>query len=169
MELMSAISTRRSVRSYTNDDITDEMIDRIIRAGMMAPSAGNQQPWHFIVVRDKEKMKQVPDFHPYAAMLKSCPASIVVCGDPDGKNWPDFWPQDCSAAIQNMLLAARDLGIGTVWVGVYPVLERMEGMRKIFGIPKTIHPFAIIPVGMPRSEFQKIDRYKKELIHIENW
>jgi nitroreductase len=169
MEFFDVISTRRSFRKYTEQDVSEAMIDTIIRAGMMAPSAGNQQPWHFIVTRDHDKMAKVQEFHPYASMLKSAPVAIVVCGDPSQKKWPDFWPQDCSAALQNMLLAARDIGLGTVWVGVYPLKDRMEGMRKLFGIPAEIYPFAIVPVGWPNTEFKSMDRYNGSLIHSENW
>lgn len=169
MEFFDVISTRRSVRSYAKQDVSEAMIDKIIRAAMMAPSAGNQQPWHFIVIRDREKMEQVPKFHPYASMLKNAPVAIVVCGDPNHKKWPDFWPQDCSAALQNMLLAARDLGLGTVWAGVYPLQDRMEGLRKLFGIPADIYPFAIVPVGWPDTEIKAMDRYNGSLIHSEVW
>jgi nitroreductase len=169
MELSEVISTRRSIRKYKEKEVPDEMVHTIIRAAMMAPSAGNQQPWHFIITRDRKKMSEVTEFHPYASMLKKVPAAIVVCGDPSGKKWPDFWPQDCSAAVQNMLLSARDLGLGTVWVGVYPLEDRMGGIRKLFGIPGNIYPFAIVPVGWPAAEFKEMDRYNASLIHSENW
>jgi len=169
MELMEVMSTRRSIRRYTEKEISDEMIEQVIRAGMMAPSAGNQQPWHFIVTRDREKMGKVTSFHPYASMLRNTPVSIVVCGDPNGKKWPEFWVQDCSAALQNMLLAARNIGLGTVWTGVYPLEDRMEGMRKTFEIPDNIYPFAIVPIGWPDTNFKSMDRYNASLIHNENW
>jgi len=169
MELMEAIFTRRSIRKYTDQEVQSEMIDEIVNAAMMAPSAGNQQPWHFIVTRDKEKMAKVPDFHPYASMLKNAPVAIVVCGDPNGKKWPDFWPQDCSAALQNILLAARNLGLGSVWAGVYPLEDRMAGMRKLFGIPDSIYPFAIVPIGWPVAGFKAAERYNPALVHEEMW
>jgi len=169
MELLEAISTRRSIRKYTEKDVSDEMINKIIRAAMMAPSAGNQQPWHFIITRDREKMSKVPEFHPYASMLRNASVAIVVCGDPNGKKSPDFWPQDCSAALQNILLSARGLGLGTVWAGVYPLEDRMEGMRKLFGIPGNIYPFAIVPIGWPGAKFKAMDRFNVSLIHSEKW
>jgi nitroreductase len=169
MELMDAIATRRSVRTYTDKAVDAEQIEKIIKAGMMAPSAGNQQPWHFIVVRDQEKLKLIPDFHPYASMLKKVSVAIVVCGNPNGKKWPDFWVQDCSAALQNMLLAARDSGLGTVWVGVYPLEDRMKGLRKLFDIPEDIYPFAIVPIGWPDSDFKAMERYNASLVHNEVW
>lgn len=169
MELMEVMETRRSIRSYSDRDVSDEMIGTILKAAMMAPSAGNQQPWQFIVVRNREKMNGVTEFHPYASMLKKVSVAIIVCGDPDGKKWPDFWVQDCSAAIQNMLLAARELGLGTVWTGIYPIEERITGVRKLFGIPENIIPLAIVPVGWPDTDFKPIDRYNTALIHHEMW
>lgn len=169
MNTMEAIATRRSIRNYSDIEVTAEHIDQLIRAAMMAPSAGNQQPWHFLVVRDREKLAAIPRFHPHAAMLKKAQVAVVICGDPEGKRWPDFWVQDCSAATQNMLLAARDLGLGTVWTGVYPVEERMAGMRTLFEIPSHIIPFAVVPVGWPTSEFSVQDRYAPTLIHHESW
>lgn len=169
MELTEVISTRRSIRSFTDEPVTDEIIETILRAAMAAPSAGNQQPWQFIVTRNRQTLDAVPDFHPFAKMMKKAPVAIVVCGDPDGKKWPDFWVQDCSAATQNLLLAARDLGLGTVWTGVYPLEERMAGARTLFGIPETILPFAIVPVGWPEKGFANIDRFKETLVHWEKW
>ena len=120
MELYEAITTRRSVRSYRDDHVADEVIERVLRAAMLAPSAGNQQPWQFIVVRDRARLDRIPSFHPYCKMIGQVGVAIIVCGDPTGKKWGDLWPQDCSAAVQNLLLAARDEGLGAVWTGVYP-------------------------------------------------
>ncbi len=170
MELYEAIQTRRSVRSYADEDVSDALVERLITAAMLAPSAGNQQPWCFIVVRDREKLARVPTFHPYCKMITQVPVAIVVCGDPAGKKWPDLWPQDCSAAVQNLLLAARGEGLGTVWTGVYPFAERMAGLRELFDIPEEIHPFALIPVGYPKDgqeSFKVKDRYRAELVHRE--
>ena len=111
MELYETITTRRSVRSYRNDHIPDETIDKLLSAAMLAPSAGNQQPWCFIVVRDRAKLEKIPSFHPYCKMITQVNVAIIVCADPTGKKWPDLWPQDCSAALQNLLLAARAEGL----------------------------------------------------------
>ncbi|WP_419174525.1 nitroreductase family protein [Desulfosediminicola sp.] len=169
MDVFDAINTRRSIRSYTDQPVSDEMVQDIIKAGMLAPSAGNQRPWHFIVIRDQELLANVPDFHPYAKMVTKAPVSILVCGDPEGKKWPDFWPQDCSAALQNMLLAARGLGLGTVWAGIYPLEERIVATRNLFGIPENVIPFAIMPIGWPKDEFTAKDRFEPELIHHDRW
>ncbi len=169
MELMEAIRTRRSIRKYTDRPVPGEMIDAIIQAAMMAPSAGNQQPWHFIVSTDREKLDRIPSYHPYAGMIRHATVAIVVCGAPEGTKWPDFWVQDCSAAIQNLLLAARDLGLGTVWTGVYPLEDRMTKTRELFAIPGNIYPLAIIPVGWPNAEFSSKDRYEANRLHRELW
>ena len=169
MEVMEAIRTRRSIRKFTDKPVSAEMIDAILKAAMLAPSAGNQQPWHFVVVTDRKKLDQIPDYHPYAKMIREAGVAIVVCGAPEGTKWPDFWVQDCSAAIQNLLLAARDLGLGTVWTGVYPLEERMTKTRTLFAIPENVYPLAIIPVGWPAAEFSSKDRYEAGRVHREIW
>lgn len=169
MELIDAIHSRRSIRKYRNTPVPAEMIETVIRAAMAAPSAGNQQPWHFIVITDRTRLDAIPAFHPYSRMVLTAPAAILVCGDPAGKKWPTFWDQDASAATQNLLLAARDLGLGTVWVGVYPEKDRMNGFRNLFAIPEHIIPFALVPIGWPDGSFEAVDRFRPELIHAETW
>lgn len=169
MEFSKVINSRRSIRSYTDEPVPEEMVDTILRAAMAAPSAGNQQPWHFIIMRERKHLDQIPSFHPYATMVRKCRVAVLICGDPDGKKWPAFWPQDCSAAAQNLLLAARDMGLGTVWAGVYPDEGRMAGFRNMLKIPENIFPFALIPIGWPDSEFEQKDRYNRTLVHLETW
>ncbi len=166
---MEAITTRRSIRKFTDKPVPDEMITTLLEAAMMAPSAGNQQPWHFIVIKDRRKLDGVPGFHPYCGMIKKASVAIVICGAPEGKKWPTFWVQDCSAATQNLLLAARDLGLGSVWTGVYPEKDRMKGARLLFNIPDNVYPFAIVPLGWPDAEFSAADRYSPALIHRDSW
>ncbi len=169
MELLEAIHTRRSIRKYLNKPVPEEMIETILHAAMAAPSAGNQQPWHFVVITDRARLDAIPTFHPYSKMVMQAPAAILVCGDPDGKKWPTFWDQDTSAATQNMLLAARGLGLGTVWVGIYPEKDRMEGFRKLLGIPENIIPFSLVPVGWPEGQFEAVNRFRPELVRRESW
>ena len=171
MELQQAIKTRRSIRQYSAEEITQEQLQTIINAGMLAPSAGNQQPWHYIVVKDRAKLDRIPEFHPYCKMITNAPVAIVVCGDPEGKKWADFWVQDCSAAVQNILLAATDLGIGSVWTGVYPEERRMIGCRALFEIPSQVIPFAIIPLGFPKQveAFVEKERFNPQLMHQERY
>lgn len=169
MELKEVLATRRSIRSFQKKEVPAELLEQLVRAAMLAPSAGNQQPWHFIIVTDRERLDRVPSFQPYAKMITQAPAAIVVCGDPEGRKWPAFWVQDCSAATQNLLLAARDLGLGTVWTGLFPEEDRIRGARKLFAIPEHIIPFAIVPIGWPNGKFSAQDRFKPELVHQEIW
>ena len=169
MELLEVIKTRRSIRQFQDRLVPEDHVNRIIEAAMMAPSAGNQQPWHFVVITDRSKLDAIPSFHPHSKMVLQAPVAILICGDPAGKPWPDFWVQDCSAAAQNALLAARDLGLGTVWAGIYPVPDRMAGFRSLLAIPEHIYPFALIPIGWPAGDFQTADRFKPELIHRQTW
>ena len=169
MDFFEVVKSRRSIRKYTDEPVSQEMLDTVIKAAMTAPSAGNQQPWHFIVIRNRENLQRIPSFHPYAKMAPKCQVAVLVCGDPEGKKWPTFWPQDCSAATQNLLLAARALGLGTVWAGVYPEESRMAGFRDMLNIPAEIYPFALIPIGWPDADFSEQPRYNPALVREETW
>src|SRR5512142_911151 len=107
MDALEAILTRRSVRRYTPEPIAEELLHELLDAAMHAPSAGNEQPWHFVVVTDRETLAAIPRFHPYAVMLRQAPAAIVVCGDPTLEKYHGYWVQDCAAATENLLLAAH--------------------------------------------------------------
>ncbi len=160
---------RRSLRKYKDMDVSSETIDTILKAAMSAPSAGNEQPWHFIVVDDREKMKEITKCHPYSSMLNSAPKCIVVAADVDLQKYEGYWVQDCAAATQNMLLAIAQLGLGGVWLGVHPIKEREEGIRKIFNMPENVIPFCIVALGVPDEEKGPSDRYNPERVHNNTW
>lgn len=170
---LEIIYTRRSVRTYSNKEIKDEEIMKILKAAMQAPSAGNEQPWHFIVIRDKEKLRKMSEAFTFGQMLPNASAAIVVCADPKLSKYPyEMWIQDCSAATQNILIAARCLGIGSVWLGVYPREERMAQLRKILQIPDEIVVFSVVSLGYPKSEnefYEAADRFREDRIHVEKW
>jgi len=166
---VSIIYLRRSVRKYQNKDVGDEIVTELLRAAMHAPSAGNAQPWHFIVIRSEEKKQRIAEVHPYARMVLQAPVAILVCADPGLEIYKGFWVQDCSAATMNILLRAVELGLGAVWCGVYPNEERVEAFRKIFGLPEHVVPFSIVPVGYPAETPKPVDRFKPERIHYEAW
>ncbi|MEM0089177.1 MAG: nitroreductase family protein [Archaeoglobaceae archaeon] len=171
-EFLRIIKTRRSIRRYSGKEIPEEEIRKILECAMQAPSAGNEQPWHFIVVRDKVKLKELSEIHPYGKMLSEASAAIVVCCDPRLSKYElPMWIQDCSASTQNILLAARALGIGSCWLGVYPNESRMKPIAKALGIPEDIVVFSVISLGYPRSEdeFFEAERFKVDRIHYERW
>ncbi|MCD6550674.1 nitroreductase family protein [Thermotoga sp.] len=166
---MSVIYKRRSIRKYQKKDVPDELVKEVIRAAMHAPSACNQQPWHFVVIRDEGTKKKVAEIHPHAKMILEAPVAILVCGDPSLEKCKGFWVQDCSAAVENLLLRATELGLGAVWCGVYPREERVKNFQKLLGIPEHVIPFALIPIGYPAEQPIPEDRFKSERIHREKW
>lgn len=172
MPVLEAIETRASVRAYTDQAVEPEKIEQILRAGMAAPTARNQQPWAFVVIDDKALMTQLADSLPNAKMLASAPVAIVVCGDLskaiEGEG-ATYWIQDASAATENILLAAHGLGLGAVWTGAYPVMSRVKAIRSVLGLPAQIIPLNVIPMGYPQGETAPKDKWKRENIRKNNW
>lgn len=166
---MNAILLRRSIRHYTSDPVPATMVTDLLRAAMAAPSAGNEQPWQFVVINDRALLDRIPRFHPYARMLHEAPTAILVCGDLSKIIHEGYWVQDCAAATENLLLAATELKLGAVWVGVYPREERVEAFRELLGIPQNIVPFALVPVGFPDEEKEPVDRFDSRRIHYNAW
>jgi nitroreductase len=169
MDVLEAIYTRRSIRKYAADPVPEETIRELLGAAMMAPSAGNQQPWHFVVVTDKAQLEKVKTVHPYVGMAPKAPLGILICGDEILEKFPGFWPQDCSAAMQNLLLAAHGLGLGAVWTGVYPYGDRIERFREIFGLPLHVIPFGFAVIGYPDQKGGRQERFRQERVHRERW
>lgn len=163
------VLSRRSIRKYTAEPVDDELVERLLRAAMAAPSAGNQQPWQFVVLREREVMAAITGVHPYAKMLPQAPVAVLVCGDPGSGKWPQYWEQDCAAATENLLIEAERLGLGAVWLGVHPLVERVGGIRAILGIPESIVPFALVPLGRPAERKPPADRYDVARVHHERW
>jgi nitroreductase len=166
-ELMNAILARRSIRKYTAEPVSDEKIIKLLEATMAAPSASNRRPWHFVVVTERGKLDELAEGHPYGKMLFEAPLCIAVCGDPDISN--RFWVQDCSAATENLLLAAVGLGLGAVWLGVYPSDERVATVRRALGIPEAIIPLNLISIGVPAEEKEPRTQYDEARVHRERW
>ncbi len=169
MDALEAIFNRRSIRQYTNRPLTDEIVETLLKAAMYAPSAVNKQPWHFIVFRDREIMEKIILIHQNASMLRHATAAILVCWDEELQHDVGYGPVDCSAATQNILLSAYSLGLGSVWVGLYPRIKRMESIHEIFGLPQNIKPFSIISLGYPAEEKKMPDRFNRDRIHFEKW
>jgi nitroreductase len=169
MEAMDAILSRRSIRKYTEQPVPDDAIDELLKAAMSAPSAGNQQPWQFVVIRERGILDEIPKYHPYSAMLKEASVAILICGDLKSEKHKGYWVQDCSAATQNLLIAAQAKGLGAVWLGVYPRDDRVDGIRKVLGLPEHIVPLSLIPVGHKAEEKPPADRYDASRVHHNGW
>ncbi|MGI6130055.1 MAG: nitroreductase family protein [bacterium] len=169
MDALQVILSRRSIRKYTDQSVSAEIIDQLLKAAMSAPSAHNQQPWRFVVIRERTLLDEVPKFHPYAQMLKSAPVAILVCGDEKALSAPNYWPQDCAAAMQNILLAAHALNLGAVWLGVYPRKSRVEALRELLNIPPYVTPFALVALGYPAEEKPPANRYDPSHVHYDRW
>jgi nitroreductase len=169
MDTLDAIFFRRSIRKYTDQPLPDELVKELLKAAMAAPSAGNEQAWQFIVIRDRLLLDAIPKFHPYSAMLKYASVAILVCGDLSREKYKGYWVQDCSAATQNLLLAATAKGLGAVWTGVYPMEDRVAGMQKLLGLPEHVIPLSLIPVGFPAEQPGRADRFDAARVHEDRW
>lgn len=168
-EVIKAIITRRSIRKYQEKPVSDQLVHEMLKVAMSAPSAHNQQPWQFVVIREQAKLQEIPKFHPYSSMLASADLAILVCGDMKALKSERFWVQDCAAATENILLAAHSLGLGAVWLGVYPKEELMLPLTKLLELPAHIVPFSLISVGYPKEEKPAASRFDEERIHWGKW
>jgi nitroreductase len=156
------IMTRTSIRQYTNEPVSKADIETMLRAGMAAPTAVNKQPWHFVAVTNKEKLAELAGRR---GMIKQAGVAIVVCGNLDkAMQGPAqaFWIQDCSAATENILLAANALGLGAVWTGCYPMEDRVAEVSKVLKLPETIVPLCVIAIGHPAEQPTPKDKWKPE-------
>lgn len=166
---MSAIFERRSVRSFLSEPVEDDKIERILRAGMEAPSAHNRRPWEFIVITGKADREAIAGMSPYAKMVPAAAAVIAVCVNLDlgGGDKPEdaYWVQDLSAATENILLQIVDEGLGGVWLGWYPDKNRVAAFSQRFGLPHNIVPFSVIALGYPANPPEPANRFDPQLVH----
>jgi nitroreductase len=166
-ELIQTIFSRRSIRSYTAQPVEGEQVTTLLKAAMAAPSASNLKPWHFVVVTKRETLDSLAEVHPFGKMLFQAPLAIAVCGD--SAISAQYWVQDCSAATENLLLAATALGLGSVWLGVYPKEERVKVVRDILGIPESVIPLNLISIGYPDEFKEPRTQYDATRVHTEGW
>jgi len=169
MDAMDAILSRRSIRKYTTKPVPDQLVKEVLEAAMSAPSAGNEQPWHFIVITDRQILDEIPKYHPYSHMVREAPVAILVCCDLQLDKHDGFWVQDCAAATENLLVAVQAQGLGGVWLGVYPREQRITGLRKLLAIPEHVIPFSLIPIGYPAEDKPRADRYNTARVHHNRW
>lgn len=168
MEAIDAIMSRRSIRKYTEKKIPEETITKLLKTAMNAPSAHNKQPWHFIVIDDHEIMKEITKYHNYSKMLEQASHAIIVLGDNQIQN-TDFWIHDCSAATENILIAANSLGLGAVWLGVHPSEALIERTKKMFNVPVHVIPLGIVSLGFPEETKPPRANYNPKRVHRNKW
>lgn len=165
--VLQTILNRKSVRTYSDKEISQEEVNNLLKAGMAAPSSKDRRPWHFIVISDKVMLESLGSQLKNASCLKGANKAIVVCGDEELSD--NCWYLDCAAAAQNILIAAEAIGIGAVWTAVYPYDDRIEIVNRTFDLQKNIHPLAIIPLGYPLEENKAKDKFDVSRIHYNKW
>lgn len=169
---IDVIHERTSIRRYTEQKLTSEQLETLVRAGMAAPSATNAQPWMFIVVDDPDLLRSMGEALNTSRMVISAPSAILVCGDLQKarEGWiQEYWIQDCSAASENILLAATSMGLGAVWTSVFPAQDRIKTVSEILGLPSHIIPLNIIPVGYSDEDKEPQDKWKPENVKWNRW
>lgn len=164
---LETIFNRKSVRKYTEQPVEKEKLEMLARAGMAAPSSRDRRPWEFIIVTDRAILDQMGDGLPLARMLKDTKQAIIVCGDTIKSN--NAWQLDCSAAAQNVLLAAESMGLGAVWTAAYPYPERMKVVREALQLPEHIVPLTVIPLGYPTGIEKSKDKFNQKQVHYNGW
>ncbi|MEI7596690.1 MAG: nitroreductase family protein [Bacteroidota bacterium] len=169
MNTIDAIYSRRSVRKYKPDVLSPEILDKLIRTSMQAPTAGNQRTWHYLIIENTDLILQLPVVHPYAQMVREAPLIVLICGDINLEKHVGYWDQDCAAATMCMCLAAHEMGIGSCWLGVHPTQDRIEGVKDIFKLPANIIPYSVVVLGYPDEELEVVDRFLPERIHYGKW
>jgi nitroreductase len=165
--LVETIFARRSIRKYTSEPVSEENIQTLLEAAMAAPSASNRKPWQFVVVTERGTLDALAEAHPHGKMLFEAPLGIAVCGDLT--EMERYWVQDCSAATENLLLAVTALGLGAVWLGVYPRDERVSAVRRILDLPDHITPLNVVSIGHPAEEKQPRTQFDGNRVHRETW
>jgi nitroreductase len=143
------IENRRSIRQFRNHPVTREQLDQLLAAAMHAPSACNSRPWEFIAVTRRETLDEIVRVHPFAGMCATATAAIIVVAIPQTGNPIGYFPQDCAAATQNILLEAVSMGLGCCWCGVYPREQHIASIRELFNIKEPKIPFNVIAMGIP--------------------
>ena len=165
-ERLSIIFARRSIRVYTGEPVSQEDIQSLLEAGMAAPSASDRKPWHFVAVTDRNMLQALARAHPFGKMTAKAGVAIAVCGDPAISDW---WVQDCSAATENILVAAGGLGLGAVWLGSHGRPEREQAVRGVLGIPDCVGVLSLLSIGHPGEQKEARTQYDPDRVHRNRW
>ena len=169
---MNAIFKRKSIRKFLDKEIEDEKIERLLKAGMQAPSAVNSQPWEFLVVKDKESIEAISNMSIYSKPAKTSTCCIITLFNNDylSRFKKYVWvEQDMGACTQNILLQAVEEGLGAVWLGTYPDEERVNYLKEHFNIPENVYPYLVIVLGYPTEDYTGTDRFDENRIHYESY
>ncbi len=170
MDAITALLTRRSVRRFTAEPVAREQVDTLLACAMAAPSGYNEQSWRFVVVRDAQTRETLSTASNWGWMAGSAPLVIVVCGDAAAERHPgQYWVQDTAAALENMLVAAHALGLGAVWIGLYPRPERTAPVKRLLGLPESVEPLGMVAVGHPAEKKGPSSRMDWNKVHYESW
>ena len=171
MSEIRPILERRSCRTYLDKEVPEDVLKQLLMAGMVAPSAMNSQPWEFLVMQEPEKKAKVSNLVPYWNMLAKAPLGILIMANLDGyrASTRDFFMQDCAASTENILLAAEALGLGGVWLGLYPKMDKVEAIRKIYNIPEDILPFSLLSLGYPIEHARPHNTFRKHKVHHDQY
>lgn len=171
MEALKPILERRSYRVYKDLSVPDDVLENLLKAGMYAPSAMNSQPWEFLVMKDSEKKEAVSKLVSYWSMLKHAPLGILVMANTNGyrASTKEFFVQDCSASSENILLAAQAQGLGGVWLGLYPKMDKVQKIREIYNIPEHIIPFSLLSIGYSDKLLHPHTTYHAHKVHMDEY
>jgi nitroreductase len=169
MAAMNNILSRRSIRKYTSQSVAEQVLKALLEAAMSAPSAGNNQPWHFVVITRRQILDEFPRIHPYSQLIEGAPLAVVVCGDLRVQTREGVLAQECAAATENLLLAVHANGLGAVWLAIYPVEDRVFGVQELLKLPEYILPVALIPIGHPAEKKARAHRYDDSKVHYNQW
>ena len=171
-DAIQTIMTRPSVRAFLDKPVPEEIVERLLRAAMAAPSAKNSRPWAFVLIRDRAELEKLGAALPNAKMTATAPLALAICGVMD-KTLPgearEYWIQDCAAATENFLLAAHSLGLGAVWTGVHPISERIAILKETLRLPNGVEPFCLIPFGWPAGPVDAKDKWDPAVVHSDVW
>ena len=169
MDTFEVILTRRSIRQFTRKTIDEELQKKLLQAAMQAPSARNTQAWQFVVIDDRQILREISNFHPYADMLKQAPLAIAICGDFQLEESVDYLALNCAAATENILLAVHAFGLGAVWLAIHPRKQRIKDLRNLLDLPDDIIPISLVAVGYPKEQKGLANRFNPEKVHYNRW
>ena len=169
MEKLGYILDRRSIRRFKDQNIDRDTVKQLVTAAMYAPSAVNRQPWHFVVIDQRQMLNKIMGIHPHAGMLQTASHGIVVCGDEQLQHDDGYWVVDCGAATQNLLLAAHTLGLGACWVGLHPREGRKASISSLLNLPSHVKPFALVALGYPNEIKPRPERFHSGKVRHNSW